>query len=503
MSEYYGKGGRLTKSAHPSLINTAYQHDASHAAMLLPGLRIADLAHIITLTKAGAIESTEAKTVIDALLLLTAEKIEIRPELGDVYNSKEKALKDQIGDQAGWLHLSRARREAVNSSFLITLKPLAIEWHQALLSLASAFIDLAETHQESVMPDFTYLLHAQPTTLGHYLGTYISPLMRDLERFTSFYDRLDQSWGGIGSINGSSISLDRELLAALMGFAKPAAHTRDAMWMPDICNEAIGHLAGTLSGLMRFVEELIVWNTQEFGYIEMDDSFARSSVIMPQKKNPYPLTYFRGLATTLAGKVSTYFQLGSAPSGFPDSRTFIYGDLVNNFIQATGAINMLRQFLLSLRWRTEVMQASVSKGFSFAMDVAERVSIHFRMDYKSSHHLVGKAIRMCEADPARFTELLTTVLAEQGLTMDEHLRKFLGDVRDPSVVIALRKGVGTASVPSQQEYLNRTRGQWDQHQDLLHRQQNQHQTSTELLNQHLATYTDAEFQPIIPSGQTK
>ncbi len=496
---YYGKGGRLTKSANIRLINTAYAHDCHDSDELLPGLHIADLVHVIGLYNAQLVPQQDVVKLIKALIEISEEKIEIKPELGDVYNSKEYALKQKIGDVAGWLHMGRARREAINNGFLIRYKTSVLALYKGIIQLCETFAKLSNDHVDTLMMDFTYMLHAQPTTLGHYLGTYLTPLTRNLQRFEEYYQRLNQSWAGIGSVNGSRLPIDRKLLSDLLGCDKPSIHTRDAMWMPDIINEGIFLLANLLGGLNRFVEELIVWNTHEFGYIDIDDSYARASVIMPQKKNPYPLAYLRGLTNDITGKLSSYMMIGKEPSGFPDNRIFVYGDIIRTYDKVKLALDMFSDFLATINWNKTKMAKSVVHSFAYATDLAEEISSQTKLDYKSSHTIVGKAIRQIRNDESLdVIKIVTNELNNIDINMSheqvEALKKSI-NIKDISMS---RKIEGGTSLTSMNQYLERINNRIKYHSVLHLDKDQQIKNIDNKINNHLKNISN-EF-PIFKSS---
>jgi len=451
---YYGKGGRITKSANEKLVKTAYQHDIDDFDILINGLHIADIAHAIILLESDSIPASEGKELLKGLICLTHQKIIANPELGDVYNSKENALSRLIGSKSGWLHLGRARREAINSSFLLRLKSETLNLFYSCISVINSFKGLIENGVDIYMTDYTYMLHAQPTTLGHYLGTYLSPLLRDCDRLVEFYDRLDSSWAGIGSINGTTLNLSRERLAELLGFEKVSHHTRDAMWQPDIPNEGMYIVNSVLGNLNRFVEELIVWNTNEFKYIEIDDSYARASVIMPQKKNPYPLAYLRGLTSQIQGSLMSYLSLGKVSSGFPDSRIFIYGDIIRNFRKVSEGIDMFGDFLYRIKWNKKRMIEVLEKSDVYAMDLSQNLSINLKIDYKLSHKILGKSIRRVKENDTTLVEEISISLEEFNVHFDSStIKKLVEEAIDYKSLVNKRKGIGAASADSIGNYL--------------------------------------------------
>ena len=236
-SKYYGDGGRLKGRPDPMLINTAYAHDCDDGPVLLDGLLKANMAHALMLIEEGIIPKDEGQKLLSGLVELTkrpASRFEFNPELGDAYNSVDHELTRLIGKASGWLHVGRPRREAVNIGYLIAIRDRVFILAESLLNLAGNLLSLSEREKETIAPDFTYLLHAQPTSLGHYLTTFLFPIFRDLERLQGYFSRHNQSPAGSGSVNGSSLPMNRDALARYLGFDKPLEHSRDGMWQTDL-----------------------------------------------------------------------------------------------------------------------------------------------------------------------------------------------------------------------------------------------------------------------------
>jgi argininosuccinate lyase len=396
MPDYYGKGGRLTASPQRTLVESAYTHDCEDAEILLRGMHKADIAYAIMLIEEGIIPSGVGSELLGGLLELEQipdSEFPIDPVHGDVYNNKDAELKKRIGDTAGWLHIGRPRREAVNIAYLLSVRENLLDLARSFYRLSASMLSKAEQNAATIIPDFTYLHHAQPTTFGHYLLTFLYPLLRDQLRLEQAFDNVNQSPAGSGSVNGSRLPLNRERMADLLGFSGIAIHARDAMWQVDTPIESMSVLVSSMTNLSRLVEELQIWNTAEFNMVDLPDSLCRASVIMPQKKNPYPLAYIRGVASSLLGQISNFSAYGKIASGNPDSRIFIYGELPRAIRKTSGAIDLLSVVVDDLEINSEIALERVKAGFSYSTDLAEQIVAAHEIDYRTSHHIVGAAVR--------------------------------------------------------------------------------------------------------------
>ena len=283
ISSHYGKGGRLANSADPLLINSAYLHDCEDGKILLPYLAKANIAHLLVLHKGGIISKGITKSLLRALQKMSNWPIHhyrIDPSNGDIYNNFDVELRELVGNKSGWLHAGRPRREAVNVAFLLSLRESVISSIRASIDLFEALIQKCINNMGTIMPDFTYLKHAQPTNLAHYLMTFIYPLKRDIDRLFELYERVNTSWGESGSTNGSSLPIDKRYFSKLLGYNNISVHCRDAMWQPDLPLESIGAHISLMMNLTRLTDELQIWNTSEFNYVDFPDAFSRASVIL-------------------------------------------------------------------------------------------------------------------------------------------------------------------------------------------------------------------------------
>lgn len=452
---YFGEGGRLARSAAGALIDSAYKHDCADADVLLPGLHDADLAHAIALTECGVIPADVAPALLRGLLELKAipfAEFPIRPELGDVYNSKEALLKERLGAVAGWIHAGRPRREAVNVAFLLAVRDRVLTLAESLLGFARDALALATRHRSTLMPDFTYLQHAHPTVFGHYLLTFVYPAFRDFERLRHCFQLANTSVAGSGSVNGTRLPLDRARLAALLGCGGIATHTRDAMWQPDVPIEAMAAVVALLVNVNRLGEELQVWCTAEFDAVDFADELARASVIMPQKKNPYGLAWIRGLTGSLLGRLASVAAVGKTYSGNPDSRVFVYGEVPRALDRAAEAMRLLSATLTGIELNEPLLRSRATEGFSQATDLADVIMTARGLDYRTAHQIVGRLVRTTLENGIASTDITGAMLDEAAsavtgsplhLTPDQ-----LASALDPAGIVASRRGLGGASPES-------------------------------------------------------
>jgi len=445
----YGEGGRLKSPPDPLLIDSAYKHDNSYAKYLMRHLHEVDLAYVLMLLKQDIIPQEEGTILLKQLSEVRDVPLEdfINPNLGDIYNSKESYLNKNVGKIAGWMHIGRPRREAINTAFNLCVREKLILFISELLNLGECMLEKARLEKDSIMPDFTYLYQATPTSFGHYLLTFFFPILRDLERLFLSLSDINECPLGCGISNGSNLNLDRKYLSDLLCFDKPIAHARDGMWRADTPIQIMSCLSICFSNLSRLAEELEIFNSVEFSMIELPDSLCRTSVIMPQKKNPYPLTYIRGMSNFLLGKLVASNSYGKVFSGNPDSRIFAYVDIPESLDRSTEAIRLFSKVIKTIELNHKNIKNNLGKGYSYASDLSEYITTKFKVDYKTAHEIVGSLIRKLvsqEITDLNSTHLVNEIKEKSDLEIKISEKEFQ-NIIDPNEIIKKRITLGSAA----------------------------------------------------------
>jgi argininosuccinate lyase len=444
--------GRLRTGPAPELIQSANRLEVSNAPVLYEGLSLADMAHVIMLMETQIIPWMFGQQLLTALLeahTIPVEEFPLDPALGDVYKNREHHISQQIPDTAGWLRTGRARREATNIAFRLAVRRRLLTLLANLGHLAETIIAQAEEHVDTLMPDYTYLQQAQPTTLGHYLLGFVYPMLRDADRLRACFGRINLSPGGIGSVNGSRLPLDRQRLADLLGFAGVIHHTRDAMWQADMPIETTAAAVALLVNIDRLAEDMQIWISQEFDLVALDDGYSRASAIMPQKKNPYSLAYVRGLTSVTIGHLAGMANVGRTPSGQPDNRIFVYGEVPRLLDQTTEAVALFDGVMRTLAVNTTLMAQRLRLGYSQATDLAEAIMLSTGLPYQSAHRVVGQVIATAieKGIPAeRLSVAMVDEAAQAVIGCPLNLPpETLEEALAPDGIIATRTGLGGAA----------------------------------------------------------
>ena len=460
---------RLSEAAAPELIHTAYARERADTAILYAGMSRADLAHVVMLIEAGAIPRKAGGLLLHALLAAhPSPPLDFArdPAIGDLYSNREAYLA-MFTPHAGYLSAGRARREAITIAYRIAVRSSLLNLAAALIDCARAAADVAETHIATLFPDYTYLQTAQPTTFGHYLLTFVYPILRDLDRLQAAFVRTNVSPAGSGSVNGTRLPLDRAHLAKLLGFDALIPHTRDAMWQADGPIEIAALLSAALINLDRLAEDLQIFATQEFGLVELADRHSRISIIMPQKKNPYSLTYVRGVAGETLGTLTAMTAIGKTPSGQPDNRIFAHGAVPRALEQATGVARLMAGVLNGLTVNVERATERATAGFAGATDLAEVIMREAGIDYRTAHKIVGRVVRDALESEAKASEISPEMIAAAAEAVIERRIELsaerLAEILDPAAIVATRTAPGGASESSIRAMLAEIRAGLSEH----------------------------------------
>ena len=439
-------GARLERGPSERLIRTAFRKELDDQLDLFEAMGLADLAHTLAMMEAGIVPPAAGRELVAALLKLhewPGDFVPV-PEHGDLYTNREVWLARET-DASVWLGAGRARREATTTAFLMKLRAGLLDLTEALLAAGRTLTARAREFQAALMPDYTYLLSAQPTSLGHYLLGFAYPLRRDLDRVRALHGRVNQSPAGCGSTNGSRLPQHRERLRELLGFDTLASHARDAMWQADLPIEAAALLTAVLVNLDRLAEDLQIFSTEEFGLVELDDRHARASKIMPQKKNPFALTHVRGLANTMVGTLAASAALGRTPSGQPDNRLALYGMIPRAIQDTRDAVELMGEVVGGLRFNAPRGRARLKESFAAATDLAEVLVLECGLDFRQAHRLVGTLVRG-HLDGGGFSGLTPDDLAEASRRVlgrrIEIPEAALSDALNPEAALAARADPG-------------------------------------------------------------
>ena len=452
MAERVRVAGTPVGRAAPELVRSGFQIESDDAAHLHDGLNLADIAHVLDLSRRGIIPADAERALLAVLLdLVETDAADFRydPELGEPYNSREHYFAERLGDMAGWLHAGRPRREAARVALRLGIRRQVAELADAVVRFAGELCGRAREHADTLMADQTYLQQAQPSTFGHYLLSFAQPALRDAERLLGELRNINASPGGAGCVNGTRLQDDRSHLADLLGFDSVIMHTRDAMWRVDDLIAVLATTTSIASNQSKLAEDLEIFSSAEFDFVDLDDSFSRSSVLMPQKRNPYSLSIVRGASGVLIGRMSGFLAVTKSPSARSDNFIFAYGEVPRALDLSLRVTELMSGVVRTLEVHPDRMRAELDRGYAQATDLAEYLTVSRHIDYRTAYVVVGNVVRHASRAgiPGR---AITAAMVEEaafaqtrthwGVTDDE-----IAHVLSASSVVATRTATGGAA----------------------------------------------------------
>ena len=442
-------GARLAHGPSERLIQAAFKREIDDQAELFEAMGLVDLAHTLVMIEAGIVPRDAGRDLLAALLKLHERPADftLDPSRGDLYTNREAWLATQTGAST-WLGAGRARREATTTALLIKVRAGLLGLAEALATTGKVITARARDFRSALLPDYTYLQSAQPTSFGHYLLGFAYPVLRDLHRVRALYGRVNLSPAGCGSTNGSRLPQDRDRLRELLGFDGLVIHARDAMWQADLPIETAAVLTAVLINLDRLAEDLQIYATEEFALVELDDSHARASKIMPQKKNPFALTHVRGVASMMIGTLAASAAAGRTPSGQPDNRLPLYGLIPRAIEDTQDAVGLMGEVVSFLTFNVQRGRARLDPGFALATDLAEVLVLESGLDFRQAHKLVGHLVRrhLTDGDLNRLTpEALASAAVKVLGQRVELSQAALHDALDPEAAVSARATPGGAA----------------------------------------------------------
>jgi len=390
------------------------------------------VAHARMLGKCGIISEADAQAIVDGLKGIAddirAGKVKFDVAAEDIHMNIEKLLHGRIGEAAGKLHTARSRNDQVALDLRMYVKARIEFIDKAIGELQLSLIRKAEKHVETVMPGYTHLQHAQPVTLAHHLLAYVWMLQRDRERFADCYRRTDVLPLGSGALAGTSFPVDREYVAKLLGFSRISENSMDAVSDRDFVVEFLSAASILGMHMSRFAEEIVLWNTKEFGFVELDDSVATGSSMMPQKKNPDVAELVRAKAGRLYGNL---LALLTVLKGLPltynkdlqEDKEPLF-DTADTILQC---LAIMRLLIETTEFRADVMARALEGGFSHSTDIADYL-VKYGVPFRTAHEVVGRLVKYCiekGKSPGELTrdELLSFSEKFEGMDLREQVKK--------------------------------------------------------------------------------
>ncbi len=433
-------GGRFTKSAEAWVdeFGASISFDQELVKEDIEG----SIAHVTMLGKCGIVSMEEATTIKSGLLTLLEkaknDELEFSVANEDIHLNIEKMLIDEIGQVGGKLHTGRSRNDQVATDMHLYLRQQVDEIIHLVEELQDAIVEQAEQHVETIAPGYTHLQRAQPISFAHHLLAYYWMLERDKERLTDSLKRINISPLGAGALAGTTFPIDRYYSAELLGFGKIYENSIDAVSDRDFIVEFLSNSSMVMMHLSRFCEELILWSSQEFNFIEMDDTFATGSSIMPQKKNPDMAELIRGKTGRVYGNLFGLLTvLKGTPLAYNKDMQEDKEGMFDTVKTVKGSLKIFAGMVSTMKVKKEVMATAVKKDFSNATELADYLASK-GLPFREAHEVVGKLVLICIKRGVFLSDLPLDVLKEASSLFEEDIYEVLL----PETAVARRKSAG-------------------------------------------------------------
>lgn len=390
-------GGRFTKETDQLVynFNASISFDKKLYAQDIRG----SIAHVMMLAKQEILTETEKQQIIEGLegILDDVEKgkLEITDKYEDVHSFVEANLIDRIGDAGKKLHTGRSRNDQVALDMKLYTRDEIAQIDQLLKTLLRTILGIMQENTETIMPGFTHLQKAQPITLAHHMGAYFEMFKRDHERMRDISKRMNTCPLGSGALAGTTYPLDRDYTAKLLGFDGPTLNSMDGVSDRDYLLELLSALSIVMMHLSRFCEEVIIWNSNEYQFVEIDDAYSTGSSIMPQKKNPDIAELVRGKTGRVYGALTSLLTtMKGIPLAYNKDMQEDKEMSFDAIDTAKGCIALFTGMLSTMQFKKGNMHASAKNGFTNATDAADYLVNH-GVPFRDAHGIVGQLVLYC------------------------------------------------------------------------------------------------------------
>ncbi len=390
-------GGRFTKETNQLVhnFNASISFDQKFYKQDIQG----SIAHVTMLAKQGILSEDDRLVIINGLNSILNDiesgKLEISSGSEDIHSFVEQTLIERVGDAGKRLHTGRSRNDQVALDMKLYTRDEIKEIDGLLVKLLDSLLKVMENNTETFMPGFTHLQKAQPITLAHHFGAYFEMFKRDRGRLQDIYTRMNYCPLGSGALAGTTYPLDREYTASLLNFDGATLNSMDSVADRDYLIELLSALSTIMMHLSRFCEEIIIWNSNEYRFVEIDDSYSTGSSIMPQKKNPDIAELVRGKTGRVYGAlVSLLTTMKGLPLAYNKDMQEDKELSFDAIDTVKGCIVLFTGMIDTMKFNKNVMEASAKNGFTNATDAADYLVNH-GVPFRDAHGIIGQLVLYC------------------------------------------------------------------------------------------------------------
>ena len=420
---------------------------------------LGSIVHAQMLAKQKIIDKKKGIKIINALKKIKYEieknKFKFNKKYEDIHLNIEKRLFEIIGKDAGYLHIARSRNDQVVTDFKLWIKKSSRNIIHNLNNLIKSFIHKSEKNIQTIMPGFTHLKNAQPISFAHYLLAYVEMFRRDKKRFISNIDYIDECPLGVGALAGTSYKIDRNFTSKKLGFKKPTNNSIDSVSDRDFALDFLSSTSICAMHISRFAEELIIWNSDIFKLIKLDDKMLTGSSIMPQKKNPDPAELIRGragknfgslqaLLTTMKGLPLSYYK------DMQEDKALVF----SSYDTLMESIIITNELVKSLKPNKERMLALSNQGYTTATDFADYLVQKNKLSFREAYKISAKLVNYAEKNKKKLNELSFKEIKKMNSDVDKNVMKVF-DVKNSVNLKTSYGGTSTKNIKKMVSKLER------------------------------------------------
>ncbi|QDH20826.1 argininosuccinate lyase [Saccharibacillus brassicae] len=413
------------------------------------------LAHVAMLGKCGIIPQEDADTIAEGLIKvlhkIEAGQVEFSVSDEDIHMNIEKHLIEEVGPVGGKLHTGRSRNDQVATDMHLYLRSRVVELTGLVQAVQQALLDQAKQHTDTILPGYTHLQRAQPILFAHHLLAYVSMFQRDAERLMDSYKRINILPLGAGALAGTTFPIDRHFVAEQLGFDGVYENSLDAVSDRDFILEFLAGASILMMHMSRLCEEMVLWSSTEFGFVELDDAFCTGSSIMPQKKNPDVAELVRGKTGRVYGNLMGLLTvLKSLPLAYNKDMQEDKEGMFDTVATLDGALRLFAPMIATMKVRTGRMREAVNKDFSNATDIADFL-VGKGLPFRQAHEVIGKTVLYCIENGKYLLDLSLDEFKSFSDLFDEKIYAVL----QPENVVNARNVYGGTAAPQVEAAIGR------------------------------------------------
>jgi argininosuccinate lyase len=418
-------------------------------ALLLSPLMAIHYAHLVMLAEQGIVSNKDARSLRDALDRISQDevrRVKYDGSCEDLFFYIDRLIVDACGEEvAGRLHTARSRNDIDMTMYRMRQREFILALAAATFALRRSLLDLVDRHRETIIAVHTHTQRAQPTTVAHYFLGVVEQLERDWPRLKAAYERTNRNPLGACAITGTGFPIDRQLTSDLLGFCGPTCNTYGSIATVDYLLESTSAAAVAAAGLGRFLQDMLLWSTAEFGYLRLGDGFVQGSSIMPQKRNPVAIEHARAIASKALGQAQAIvLTMHNTPYGdIVDSEDDLQPLVFAMFRDATRAMNLTAAALATAEFDAASLEARAADGWTTLTELADTLVREHHLAFKTAHAISARLVGGRQRDPQRpLSELLKDATADLLGAPLAYSEEQLAEILSPRHFVEVRRTHG-------------------------------------------------------------